>query len=66
MWYQATSLKLPDTIYSCSDTCDSTCQQYQYPIEYTSNQYFSILIHVMSQKYYLLCTKSLCMAEGQR
>lgn len=71
------SWKLFDTVSSCSDTCDSTCQLCQSPVpKYTSALYcglitqprgpFSSCHHlVCPQKYYSLCMKNLCIVEGQ-
>lgn len=71
------SWKLSDIESSCSDTCDVTCKLCQYPMpEYTSDLYCGLLTHpkgpfsfchylVHPQKYYSLCMKNLCVAEGQ-
>ncbi|XP_041798261.1 IgGFc-binding protein-like [Chelmon rostratus] len=72
------SWKLSDSESSCSDTCDSTCELCQSPLpEYTSELYCGLLTHpsgpfsschqlVCPCKYYPLCMKNLCVAEGQR
>lgn len=71
------SWKLSNIELSCSDTCDGTCKGCQYPMpEYTSDLYCGLLTHpkgpfsfchylVHPQKYYSLCMKNLCVAEGQ-
>ncbi|KAM9852133.1 IgGFc-binding protein-like [Aulostomus maculatus] len=71
------SWKLPNNS-SCSDTCDGTCQLCQSAVpEFTANLYCGLLTHpggpfsscgslVFPQKYYSLCMKNLCIAEGQK
>ncbi|XP_061808679.1 IgGFc-binding protein [Nerophis lumbriciformis] len=70
--------KLSDSESSCSDTCDSTCQRCLSPVsEYASDLYCGLvnqpsgpfsLCHpqIFPQKYYLLCMKNLCAADGQK
>ncbi len=74
----ALSWKLSDFASSCSDTSDSAHELCQSPMpEYTSDLYCGLLTHprgpfsschhlVHPQKYYSLCLKNLCVAEGQR
>ncbi|KAM6995326.1 IgGFc-binding protein [Tautogolabrus adspersus] len=71
------SWKLFDNKTSCSDVCDGTCQRCQSPMpEYTSDLYCGLLTHpkglfsschhlVSPQKFYSLCMKNLCIAQGQ-
>ncbi|XP_061919145.1 IgGFc-binding protein isoform X2 [Entelurus aequoreus] len=70
--------KLSDSESSCSDTCDSTCQRCLSPVsEYASDLYCGLvnqpngpfsLCHpqIFPQKYYLLCMKNLCAADGKK
>lgn len=45
-WCVWALVEVAETKYSCSDMCDITCQQCQYPkLECTSKQYFRILTH---------------------
>nr|XP_046255484.1 IgGFc-binding protein-like isoform X2 [Scatophagus argus] len=72
------SWKLSDINSSCRDTHDGTYELCQSTMpEYTSNLYCGSLTHprgpfsschhlVCPQKYYSLCLKNLCVAQGQR
>ncbi|CAJ1061665.1 LOW QUALITY PROTEIN: IgGFc-binding protein [Xyrichtys novacula] len=73
----ASSWRLSDHESNCSDTCDSTCKSCQSPLpKYTSDLYCGLLTHprgpfsschhlVCTQKYYSLCMRNLCVAQGQ-
>ncbi|XP_029360515.1 IgGFc-binding protein-like [Echeneis naucrates] len=72
------SWKLCGVDSSCSNECDSSCQLCQFPEPaYTSELYCGLLTNpkgpfsschnlVYPQKYYSLCMKNLCLANGQR
>ncbi|XP_074538742.1 IgGFc-binding protein [Halichoeres trimaculatus] len=71
------SWKLFDDESNCSNTCDSTCESCQTPMpKYTSDLHCGVLTDprgpfsschhlVCAQKYYSLCMRSLCAAQGQ-